>query len=414
MDERLIEIELESMAHGGSALGRVDGQVVFVPYTIPGERVQARVVRQKGQALFAEGVTLLESSADRVFPRCPHFGPTKCGQCQWQHIDYPAQLLLRQDVLADQLDRIGGFPDAEIRPTIASPVIWNYNHHMTLFATGDGQLGFESATINGQTQLFPIDECHILHLDLLALKESLDLEKMTGLQNITLQIDSAGERMGLLRMANDEAPELHSDMAMSINMLTENDEPINLMGDLYANIQVGGRSFRVTAGSFFRPNVSQLDNLTAEVLQGLALTGRESVLDLYAGVGTFSAFIAEQARLVTLIDADPYAVNDAELNLPDEEHVEIIEGMVEEVLPELSGQYDMAVVDPGDSGLSAAASDGLVARHIKRIVYVSSNPSTLARDGKRLAARGYHLRYVQPIDLAPQTFMLDAVAVFEL
>jgi 23S rRNA (uracil1939-C5)-methyltransferase len=411
MNDQLIELELETMAYGGSSLGHNGEQVVFVPYTIPGETVQARVVGQKGRSLFAEGVTLLESSADRVFPRCPHFGPHKCGNCQWQHIDYPAQLLLKQDVLADQLERIGGFVDADIRPMIASPQQWGYNHHMTLYATGEGQLGYPSA--DTPPGLFPIEECHILHPNLLELKDSLDLEQMTGLQIISLQIDSLGDRMALLRMANDEAPELHSDMPMSMNMLTETDEPINLMGDLYATIQVGERAFRVTAGSYFRPNLSQMDNLTAAVLDALALTGQEAVLDLYAGVGIFSAFIAPQARLVTLVDADPYAVTDAEINLP-EEHVEIIEGLVEEVLPELEDRYDAAVVDPGDSGLAAAASDALIARKVPRIVYVSSNPSTLARDGKRLAAHGYHLRYAQPIDLAPQTFAVDTVAVFEL
>ncbi len=411
MNDQLIEVDLESMAYGGSSLGHAGEQVVFVPYTIPGEKVQAHVVSQKGRALFAEGVTLLESSTDRVFPRCPHFGPNKCGNCQWQHIDYPAQLLLKQDVLADQLERIGGFSDAEIRPMIASPLVWGYNHHMTFFATGDGQLGFASSST--PPSLFPIEECHILHPDLLELKDSLDLEQMTGLEIITLQIDSLDDRMALLRMANDQAPELHSDIAMSMNMLNENDEPINLMGDLYATIQVGERAFRVTAGSFFRPNVSQLDRLTAEVLQGLALTGREAVLDLYAGVGMFSAFIAQQARLVTLVEADSYAINDQEVNLP-EEHIEIIEGLVEEVLPELEEHYDAAVVDPGDTGLSAGAADALIARRVPRIVYVSSNPSTLARDGKRLAARGYKLLYAQPIDLAPQTFAVDTVAVFEL
>lgn len=411
MNDQLIDVELESMAYGGSSLGHHGEQVVFVPYTLPGEKVQARVIGQKGRTLFAEGVTLLESSTDRVFPRCPHFGPHKCGNCHWQHIDYSAQLLLKQDVLADQLERIGGFSAADIRPIIPSPVLWGYNHHMTLFATGTGQLGFASS--DTPPSLFPIDECHLLHPDLVALKDSLDLEQMTGLQIITLQIDSLGDRMALLRMTNDEAPELHSDVPVSMNLLNENDEPINLMGDLYATLQAGGRAFRVTAGSFFRPNVSQLDHLTAEVLHGLALTGREAVLDLYAGVGLFTAFIAQQSRLVTLVDADPYAINDAEVNLP-EEHIEIIEGLVEEVLPELDDSYEAAVVDPGDTGLSATAADALVARRTPRIVYVSSNPSTLARDGKRLAGKGYQLRYAQPIDLAPQTFAVDTVAVFEL
>ncbi|MBL8157322.1 MAG: TRAM domain-containing protein, partial [Anaerolineae bacterium] len=113
-DTGTFDLDLEAMAHGGSALGRFGQQTVFVPYTIPGERVHARVVAQKGRVLFAEGLTLLESSADRVYPACPHFGPGRCGRCHWQHIAYPAQLLLKQDVLADQLERIGGLTEVEV------------------------------------------------------------------------------------------------------------------------------------------------------------------------------------------------------------------------------------------------------------------------------------------------------------
>lgn len=412
MNDALIEIEVESMAYGGSGLSHTgDGHVVFVPYTIPGEKVQARITGQKGRSLFATGVMLLEASADRVFPRCPHFGPGQCGNCHWQHIDYPAQLLLKQDVLAEQLERIGGFADVEVRPMIPSPQMWGYSHQMTFYATTEGELGFPAA--GDAARLHLISECHILHPELLALKESLDLEHMTGLKVLTLQLDSMGERMALLRMEEDTAPELESHVAMSMNLLNMNDEPVNLMGDLYAHFMVGGRSFRVTAGSFFRPNLSQLDNLTAEVLHALALSGRESVLDLYAGVGTFSAFIAGQAAFVTAVDADPYAVNDAEINLV-EEHIEIIEGLVEDVLADLDRSYAAAVVDPGDDGLHTSVIDGLVANGIARLVYVSSNPATLARDGKRLARQGYRLRYAQPIDCAPQTFLIDTVAVFEL
>ena len=111
-DEKdLIEVELFGMAHGGSAIGRGGGKTVFIPYTLPGERVKARVTAEKGRVLFAEGVTLVEASSDRVYPECPHFGPGRCGRCQWQFIDYEAQLLLKQDVLTDQLGRVGGFDD---------------------------------------------------------------------------------------------------------------------------------------------------------------------------------------------------------------------------------------------------------------------------------------------------------------
>ena len=407
------------MAHGGSALGRHDGRTVFVPYTIPGERILARVTGEKGRVSFAEGVRLLEASADRVFPRCPHFGPGKCGRCQWQHIDYGAQLLLKQDVLADQLERIGGFADADVRPIFASPSEWGYNHHLTLVSDGSGKLGFPAASpppnplpTTWRGGIFPITECHIMHPDLLALYTSLELDGITGIEKLTLQIGTDGAPMLILTMANDDAPELVADLPASANMLVGGVEPVNLIGDLYTYYVIAGRTFRVTAGSFFRPNVSGLENLIGVVLEALNLSGGETVLDLYAGVGLFSAFIAPRAGLVTLVESYAPALNDAEVNLADLENVDILEGAVEDILPELEDSYDAILLDPPPDGLSVEAVDQIAALKIPRLVYVSGDPATLARDGKRLAAQGYRLAYVQPIDLAPQTYYIDSVAVF--
>ncbi|MBN8619889.1 MAG: class I SAM-dependent RNA methyltransferase, partial [Anaerolineae bacterium] len=197
MSETIIEVQLETMANGGSALGRSGEQVVFIPYTIPGERVQARVLRQKGRTLFAEGVTLLESSADRVFPACEHFGPARCGGCQWQHIQYEAQLLLKQDVLSDQLERIAGISDPPVQPFIPSPEVWGYNQQMTFYPAADGQLGLPAAK---DDSVFAVQECLVLHPDLLALKDALDLEQFAGLEAITLVRGSDGGLMCVLRM----------------------------------------------------------------------------------------------------------------------------------------------------------------------------------------------------------------------
>jgi 23S rRNA (uracil1939-C5)-methyltransferase len=403
------ELRLDNMAHGGSALGRFNGRTVFVPYTIPGETVLARVVEDKGRVAFAEGLTLLESSADRVFPVCPHFGPGKCGRCHWQHIDYAAQLLLKQDVLADQLQRIGGFRDPDIRPIIASPQEWGYNYHMTLLGDNQGKLGFPGA---GTKRPFPISECHILHPDLLALYQSLDLEGIAGIEKLKLQISTDGALMLILTMVNNEAPELVTELPTSINFLLDDTEPVNLIGLTASRYTISGREFRVTAGSFFRPNASQQENLVALVLDALNLRGDESVLDLYAGVGLFSAFIAPRAGLVTLVESYPPAADDADLNLADLENVDILEGSVEDVLDEPDEVYNAAVIDPPPDGISGEVVDHLSNLRIPRLVYISSDPATLARDGKRLAAQGYHLEYVQPIDLAPQTYYVDSVAVF--
>jgi 23S rRNA (uracil1939-C5)-methyltransferase len=402
----IFELQLDAMAHGGSALGRHDRRTVFVPYTIPGERIQARITQDKGRVAFAEGVTLLEASADRVFPRCPHFGPGRCGRCHWQHIAYMAQLLLKQDVLADQLARIGGFDDADVRPVIASSLEWGYNYHMTLLAGEDDKLGFPGA--NGG--VFLISECHILHPDLLALYQSLDLN-FPGLRSLKLQMGTDGAQMLILTMAEDTAPELETDLPASVNMLLGDNEPVNLIGESHSRYEVAGRVFRVTAGSTFRANVALLETLVSLVLE--ALGEAETVLDLYAGVGLFTAFIAGRAQQVTLVESYPPAATDAESNLDDLDNVDIIEGAVEDVLTALEDRFDAAVLDPPPDGLSVDAVDLLVEAAIPRLVYVSSDPATLARDGKRLSQQGYSLVYVQPLDLSPHTYYIDSVALFQ-
>lgn len=407
MSNETFEVEIIAMANGGSGIARHNGRTVFIPRTIPGERVEARITQDKGKVIFAEGVRLLEASTDRVFPRCAHFGKACCAA--WQHIDYSAQLLLKQDVLADQLGRIGELSDEHVervlRPTLPSPEEWGCNHQMLLQASG-GDLGLNDS----EGRVMPLRECHLLHPDLWALYNSLDLE-FEGLRRLKLQIGSDGAHMLILTMENDEAPELETDMPTSVNMMLEDNEPMNLIGDSHSRYSVNGRVFRVTAGSFFRANVSQLDNLVKLVLDALTLTGKESVLDLYAGVGVFSAFIAPHASLVTLVESYPPAVTDADENLKDFDNIDVIEGSVEEALDELEETYDVALLDPPGSGLSVDVIDLLGEHAIPRLVYVSSDPATLARDIKRLAKHGYKLELVQPIDLAPQTYYIDTVAV---
>lgn len=411
----LFELELDAMAHGGSALGRHDGRTIFVPYTIPGEIVEARIQRDKGRIAFAEGVRLLDASADRVFPQCPHFGPGRCGRCQWQHIDYAAQLLLKQDVLADQLARIGGFDDADVRAVIASPQQWGYNHHMMLTAIPDGQLGFAGSMRGGEPgPLAIIEECHILHPDLLALYNDLDLD-FTGLLRLRLQIGTDGAHMMILYVkSEDDAPELSTDVPTSVNLILPDNEPVNLIGESHTRCEIGGREFRITAGADFRANVAQLDTLGQLVRDSLAAAPDSAVLELYAGVGFFSAYIAPVVGLVTLVESFPPAATDADENLADFDNVDIIEGTVEDVLSELAEDYAVAVLDPPAEGLSLDAIDLLGDLAIPRLVYVSADPATLARDAKRLAQKGYALRTVQPIDLNPQTYYIDAVAVLEV
>ena len=409
MTNETFELDLIAMAHGGRAMGRHKGRVVFVPYAIPGERIEARMTGRSGGVAFAEGRRLLAASADRVWPQCRHFGPGRCGQCHWQHIDYAAQLLLKQDVLADQLARIGGFDEAQVLPTIPAPATQGYSWQLAMRVDRQGQPGLAS-DVPGRVVL--PEECHVAHPDLLELLGALDLQ-ITGLREMQLLRGQGGDLMLLLTMKDDQAPELHSDLPASVNMLLAGGEPVNLIGAAHLLRDVAGQSFRVTAGSSFRAHDAMLPQLAALVRELLAPAPGEHVLDLYAGVGCFSAFLAADAGLVTLVESFPPAVTDADSNLAACDNIDLIEGRVEEVLPELETPADAAVLDPPREGLSTEAIEALVKTELRRLVYVSGDAATLARDAKRLCARGWQLRQVQPLDLEPLTWRINAVALLE-
>jgi 23S rRNA (uracil1939-C5)-methyltransferase len=292
---------------------------------------------------------------------------------------------------------------------LPAPNSWGYNYHMTLVADERGVPGLPS-TEDGRIVL--VDECHIMHPDLLDLYDSLDLQ-FDGLRRLRLQLGSDGHPMLILTMADDNAPELLAEMPASVNMLLEDNEPVNLIGETHSRYMVDHRMFRVTAGSYFRPHVAQVANLVDLVSDALDVVGVETVLDLYGGVGVFSAFLADRVQLVTMIESYPPAATDAETNLESFDNIDLIEGTVEDVLPDLTDDHEAAILDPPGEGLSVEAIDALAESSLSHLAYVSGDPATLARDAKRLVAHGFRLRSVQPIDLAPHTYYIDSVALLE-
>ncbi|MCY3574541.1 MAG: hypothetical protein OXG92_12940 [Chloroflexi bacterium] len=408
-----IRLDIRAMGHGGKALGFHRGKPVFVPYAIPGEAITAETTGGSGGAIFARGLTLLAASADRIAPSCPHFGPGACWGCHWQHIDYVAQLLLKQDVLADQLSRLGHLPDklieAALQPVLPAAAIWRYQHSLRLSRGADGWgLAREAGGMEA------IADCHLARPELIALLDQLELEYARA-RHMTLRRGSDGRLMLILEVDAEVDPELHTDLPLSVNLLLPSREPINLIGDAHSNYLIRGRAFRATAGSAIRNNLSGIEQLVTAAISALQLNDRQHVLDLYAGIGVFSAFMAEQAALVTTVESYPPAANDADFNLREHDNIDLIEGGVAVALSELAaagGKVGAALVDPPSNGLGAEVIDWLARLPIKRLAYVSGDPASLARDARRLRQRGFQLQRIQPIDLSPQTYYIDCVAAF--
>jgi 23S rRNA (uracil1939-C5)-methyltransferase len=399
----MIELDLTAMTHGGRALGRDDGRPIFVPFGIPGERIRARITQDKRSYAFAEVETVLKASPERVTPRCKYFGA--CGGCHWQHIDYAAQLRFKRDVVVEQFARIGGMRDALVHPTIASPDPWAYRSHVTFHVMGAGRLGFVSVD---DRSVLPIDECHIMQPELLELFESLKTERFQPGQRVRLQVGTEGERLVARIGGRDDTPDDESGAERADDALNDAAEGD---GAEVVHYHVKGRVFRVTGGSFFQVNLPQAERLVDLALERLALTGSARVLDLYSGVGLFTAFLAERARSVTAVEVYAPAVRDAEINLAGLDNVVLRVGTIEREIG-AKERFDAAVIDPPRAGMKPKALDALIACAPSRLAYVSCDPTTLARDARRLVASGYRLVDVQPVDMFPQTYHIEAVAAF--
>jgi 23S rRNA (uracil1939-C5)-methyltransferase len=394
------------MAHGGSAIGRDEnGRLHFVPFAIPGETVRVRVTADKNKFNRAELLQVITPSPDRLQAPCPHFGP--CGGCHFQHMRYERQLQIKQEVVRDQLERLGGFKNIRVPPVVPHPSLWQYLDAIEFSPAGNGRLGFWSPS---QQQVIPIHTCHIIHPQLEALMHDIDLD-LPGLRKMTLRRGSNDALLAALEVDDVEAPELETDFPVSVAIVLPDNTAASLVGDIYLLKSVKGREFRVSPGCFFQPSAA--DALVDTLVDYAQLSGKETVIDAYSGVGMLTAFLAEGAAEVVGIEVNGDAVADTAVNLHHTDNVSLYEGWVEDILPALDMQPDLIVLNPPSQGLSRDASRAVLAKTADRLIYVSSDIATLARDGKQFAKAGYKLAAIQPIDLHPQTFHIDTVSLWK-
>jgi 23S rRNA (uracil1939-C5)-methyltransferase len=423
MTVNLLTVKLEKLAYGGAALGRLeDGRAVFVPFALPGETVRARIVEEKRGHVRAELVEVLEPAPERIPPKCKHFftplarssgegpGVRACGGCHHQNLSYANQLKAKTEILRDQLIRIGKIEDPPVQPMIPSPQEWNYRNHVQFHLTREGKLGFFAADGAG---IVPVTECHLPEAPLNELWPRLEFDPGLGLERVSLRLGADGETMLILE--SDETPELELEADLSVVHLREG-EAVVMAGEQALTVEVRGRPFRVSAASFFQVNTAMAGKMVEHLLACLSLPPQAAVLDIYCGVGLFSAFLAPHAGRVIGIESSPSACEDFAANLDEFENVELYEGAAEEILPGLAGRIvnlPYAIVDPPRAGLHVRALDALQALEPGRIAYVSCDPSTLARDAHRLLDGGYRLVSVTPFDLFPQTYHIESISLFE-
>jgi len=337
MQSSTFDLRLEKFAYGGDALGRLaDGRAAFVPFALPGETVRARSVEEKRGHVRAELIEVLEPSPERIPPKCQHFGT--CGGCHYQHMPYAAQLRAKEAILRDQLVRIGHIENPPVRPIVPSPLEWNYRNHVQFHLTAEGKLGFVDLTPapsprrRGERNIIPISECHLPEPALNALWPQLEFEPGSSLERVSLRLGVDEEVMLILE--SESPPVMEIEAGISVVHLNE-DDAVVIAGNDHIFIRVKDRDFKVSAGSFFQVNTAIAKKMVEHLLTCIPVSLSTTLLDVYCGVGLFSAFLASHIGRLIGIESSPSACEDFAANLDEFENVELYEAPAEDVLPVL-------------------------------------------------------------------------------
>ncbi len=441
---QIIEVNIERLNHDGEGVSKFDGFTVFVPGTAPGDKVRAKVIslqKTYARALLQE---LIISSPSRVSPPCEHYDD--CGGCQLQHINYEEQLLIKHELVKDTLSRIGKI-NVPVLPVLGMAKPWQYRNKAQV------PVGMEDTVKAGfyekrTHKIVDLNCCHIQHPAndkvvhavrsiLNELKISIYNEKKhtglvrhiiartsftTGEVLIVLvtnghKLPHRAEIIERLRALGNIAGIVQNINTKQANVILGNQDVL-LWGNPYLQESLNGLSFHVSPRSFFQVNTVQTEVLYAKVREYAALTGQETVYDLYCGIGTISLYLSRYAGKVIGVESVAAAVKDARKNaeLNGITNAEFHKGAAEQLFPQLikhGVKADVVVVDPPRKGCDESLLAAIATMAPPRIVYVSCNPATLARDLKYLTEHGYTAEKVQPVDMFPQTSHVESIILIK-
>ena len=452
-----LELRIEKTAFGGKGLARLGEYVVFVKDTLPGDVVKAKVFKRKSNFAEARLLEILQPSEMRIKAPCRYFA--WCGGCTWQNLSYQDQLLIKQEHVIDSLRHLGGIKNIEVRNTLPSELEWGYRNKME-FSFADRrwllpeELGNEEISkdfalglhIPGTfDKILDIDECllqstaanqilrivdeycranhlvpygvrsHDGYLRYLVIRES----SYSGELMVNL-VTAYEDRKILEPLAKNlhESNPLITSIVNNINsrkaQIAQGEKEILLFGQDYITEKLGSFEFRISANSFFQTNTRQAVNLYETVLDYADLTGVEKVADLYCGTGTITLFLSLKCAEVTGYELAASAVEDARSNALNHErnNVRFVDGDLLNNLKDIDFSADVIVTDPPRSGMHPGVCEQLARSGAEKIVYVSCNPTTMARD-IALMQPNYRLSRVQPVDMFPHTYHVETVALLE-
>ena len=394
LTEHLLTLKLDGLGRLGEAFADLDGKPVYVFGGISGETVVAKVLKERRGYIAAEVVEVIKASPHRTEPPCPFYG--ECTGCQWQHVTYEHQLEIKREAVRDALERVGGLDPSIVGVAIPSPEPFNYrNHARFTVSKSDPRPGRIGYVHREKRRHVEVDSCMLMNPWI-----NETLERLQGRVGETTQLS--------LRYGVNTGDWLLQPT------FTQLDVPIK-SGQRYYTESLLGHTFRVSSPSFFQVNTHQAERMAERVVDALELTGDETIVDAYAGVGTFAVLLADHVKRAIAVEESAAAVADAKVNVEGIANVELREARTEDVLTELAKDgVDAVILDPPRAGCMPGTIEALLQYPPKRIVYVSCDPETLARDLAVLTAGPFTLDSVTPIDMFPQTYHIETISVLTL
>ena len=443
---QVIELVITDLNTSGDGVGRHEGRVVFVPDTVTGDRLKAKIVQSKAKFARAKVLQLLDSSPHRIRPSC--IVADKCGGCQWQHIDINYQREAKRQQIVQAFQRIGGFEDVEVQSVLHANNALNYRNKSTYplgrSPTGQVQAGYYR---QGSHKLINLNQCPVqderLHPLLREVKQDIQAQGWSiynetthqgKLRHLSLRIgQNTGEILLTLVSTNANLAGIEAQaqiwlerypglVGVCLNINRDRTNAIlgkttqTILGKPYLREIFAGVELHIAADTFFQVNTGAAELLLQSIIQQLNLTGSETIVDAYCGVGTFSLPLAAKVKQVIGIELNPASIEQAKSNaiLNRIDNATFYAGKVKDCLKKVAIQPDVLLLDPPRKGCDTQVIKTILEIKPPRIVYISCKPATLARDIQLLCASGvYKIVGVQPADFFPQTTHVECCVVLE-
>jgi len=452
-----IEADVTDIAFGGKGLARINGLAVFIAQSIPGDRVRARITRKKKNFAEARILELMKSSPDRVQPPCPYSG--YCGGCTWQFLNYEQQLLYKRRHVSESMEHIGLLKEIPVHPTIPSSVIFGYRNKMEFSCSErrwllPHELGREPADIDVALGLHVPGTFHkVLDIEACLLQPSAGNRILTDVRQYikdshapvyglrshsgywrflvlrhSVEFDqwmvnlvTAEERAAILKPLAELLTQKYPSVASVVNNISGRkagiavgEYEIHLSGSRIIKDKIGPYTFEISANSFFQTHTRGARKLYETVKEYARLKGSETIVDLYSGTGTIPIFLADSAKEIIGLEIVESAVADAARNCETNgiSNCRFLTGDIRSSLSKISTTPDVMIIDPPRAGMHKDAVRRVMDMAPDRMVYVSCNPASLARDLALMQDR-YRVLEIQPVDMFPHTFHIEAVARLE-